>query len=196
MWWISRLLRSGWGTFTYLIYLSPSVSSLLHCFSWVQKYELSYFFRVRGEGEREIERESESEREREVGVAKQDRGQREGRGKRERQWQYLWPTWVLLSFGQMKCLEAATHCSISQNIWTYTNFDTCIHALVPISKPQNTLCALHVIPELRISQMTINLFNSESSNTERGTGGSMPSGTKNWGLSNKFTKNYTGVSQH
>lgn len=93
-------------------------------------------FQSRGRG-REREKDREKERERGVGVAKQDRGQREGRGKRERQWQYLWPTWVLLSFSQMKCLKAATHCSILQNIWTYRNFDTCIPAHVHISRPEN-----------------------------------------------------------
>lgn len=75
-------------------------------------------FQSRGRGrEREWERERSGDRARgkeRWGWQKQDRGQREGRGKRERQWQYLWPTWVLLSFGQMKCLKAATHCSISQ----------------------------------------------------------------------------------
>lgn len=95
IWWIFRLLRSGCGASKCLIYLSPSVSSLLHCFSWVQKYELSYFFRVGGE----IERGRERRRERGGGGQARQRTERRQR-ERERQWQYLWPTWVLLSLAR------------------------------------------------------------------------------------------------
>lgn len=122
IWWIFRLLRSGCGASKCLIYLSPPVSSLLHCFSWVQKYELSYFFRVGGERERERER---------WGWPSKTEDREKAEGKRKTvavSLTYMSPA----QLGQMKSLKAATHCSISQNI--YTNFDTCNNAHVHISK--------------------------------------------------------------
>lgn len=59
------------------------MSSLLHCFSWVQKYELSYFFRVGGEGERERDRETEREGKRGGGGKTRQRAERRQREKRK-----------------------------------------------------------------------------------------------------------------